>query len=93
MSLTVIFGGPLFEVTSGGKRVVVEVSKSSQRDNPLVKLFAGMQELDQMVIASASMGYTADFRRAAVDQVCAALEKEGVPFMRIDKGGIRPEKD
>lgn len=80
-ALTCISGGPLIGAQTGGKFLVWDVPRE-HRSQRLVAALLADGECGQVVAAWPGMGYTRDYRKATLDQVCAALDREGKAYVR-----------
>lgn len=80
-ALTCISGGPLIGAQTGGKILVWDVP-NEHRSHPLVAALLADSECGQVVAAWPGLGFTRDYRKATVDQVCAALDREGKAYVR-----------
>lgn len=78
--LTCVSGGPIIGIQTGGKMLVRPV-EAEERARPLLRAMREDHDCAQLVGAWPSIGITRDYRRATVDQVAAALTREGVPFV------------
>jgi hypothetical protein len=90
-AVTCISGGPFTFAATGAGFLVRPVS-IEERSSAKVAAFIADEDCSQMVLAWPTYGLTRDYRKATVDQVCAALEKEGKPFVRSGKAaGFTPQ--
>lgn len=77
--LTCISGGPMVFGLTRGKFYVRGVT-TVEMGTPLIRALVDEEAIQQMVIAFPEAGLTRDYRKASVEQVCAALKKERKKF-------------
>lgn len=83
-ALTCISGGPIIGVQTGGKVLVWDVPAENRRCSPFVAAMLADPECEQLIVGYPRIGYTRDYRKATVDQVCQALDRERKAYVVIE---------